>query len=133
MIGADTNVILRMFVDDNPRQAQASRAMAASPERLADPILITPLVLAEIEWSLRSNFSFSKLEILDAFDQILGNLAFAVDEREAAEAAIEEWRGGAADFADYLIGAMARERGARTTMTFDRKAARTATFTLLAF
>lgn len=131
MIGADTNVILRMFVEDNPGQAKAARALAAAPDRLSDPILITPLVLAEIESSLRSNFQVSKLTILDIFDQILGNLAFLVDQRDAAEAAIEEWRVGKADFADYLIGASARELGARTTMTFDRKAAETAAFTLL--
>jgi predicted nucleic-acid-binding protein len=131
VIGVDTNVVLRMFVEDNPGQARVARALAAAGDRLSDPILVTPLVLAEIEWSLRSNFHLSKPDILDVFDQILGNLAFLVDQRDAAEAAIEEWRVGKADFADYLIGASARELGARTTMTFDRKPAETAAFTLL--
>jgi predicted nucleic-acid-binding protein len=42
------------------------------------------------------------------------------------EAAIQAWRTGRADFADYLIAALARERGARTTATFDRAAAQAA-------
>ncbi len=38
---------------------------------------------------------------------------------------------GKAGFADHLIATLARERGARTTMTFDRKAAESAVFTRL--
>ena len=132
MIGADTNVVIRMFVSDNPAQADAARALIEAEERAEDPILLTPLVVAEIEWSLRSNFDHTKPEILAVFDQIAANAGFILDDREAIEAAIAAWRTGRADFADYLIAALARERGARTTMTFDRAAAQTAAFTLLA-
>lgn len=131
MIGADTNVLVRLFVDDEPWQARAARAMTDAARRSEESVLLTPLVLAEIEWSLRKNYTFSKSEILDALDQLCGNTLFIVDDREAVEAAIEAWRTGTADFADYLIGAVARDRGARTTVTFDRKAARTEAFTLL--
>lgn len=131
MIGVDTNVLLRMFVDDNPAQCAAARALLDSATRAADPISLTPLVLAELEWSLRSNFDRAKAEILEVFDQILSHTGFVISERDAVDAAVSGWRSGKADFADYLISAVARDLGARTTMTFDRKAAVSATFTLL--
>jgi predicted nucleic-acid-binding protein len=131
VIGVDTNVVLRMFVEDDPAQSHAARTLIGSSDRAGDPILLTPLVLAEVEWSLRSNFDRSKAAILAIFDRILANTAFVISEREAVEAAVGAWRLGKADFADYLISAVAREHGARTTMTFDRKAAVSATFTLL--
>jgi len=131
LIGVDTNVLVRLFVDDDAAQGAAARALVSDAARDGESILVTPLVLAELAWSLRSNFAFVKAEILDALDQLCRNAAFVVDDRTAVEAAVDAWRDGGADFADYLIAALARERGATTTMTFDRKAARTAAFTLL--
>jgi predicted nucleic-acid-binding protein len=120
-----------MFVEDDPAQSHAARALIGSHDRVDDPILLTPLVLAEVEWSLRSNFDLSKSDILAVLDRILGHTGFLVHEREAVEAAIWAWRSGKADFADYLIGALSLQYGARTTMTFDRKAAVSEAFTLL--
>ncbi len=131
MIGADTNVVVRLLVDDQPEQARAARALANAAERLDDPILLTPLVLAETEWVLRRSYRFSKQQRLAALDSFCSDAGVVIDDRNAVEAAIEAWRSGSAGFADYLIAALARERGARTTMTFDQKAAKTAAFTLL--
>jgi predicted nucleic-acid-binding protein len=48
------------------------------------------------------------------------------------DAALEAWRTGRADFADRMIGALAHERGASTTITFDNAAAKSgSSFTLL--
>ena len=133
MIGVDTNVLLRMFVDDNHSQAKIARALIEASERQRDPILVTAVVFVEAEWALRSNFGFTKTDIIGVFDDILSDTGFQVDDRDAIDAALDAWRTGRADFADYVIGALARERGARTTMTFDRGAAKDrGAFTLLA-
>jgi predicted nucleic-acid-binding protein len=124
VIGVDTNVLLRMFVNDDPAQANAARALIESEERQDDPILVTPVVLVEVEWSLRSNFGFEKPDIIAVFDDIMSDTGFQVDDRDSVDAALEAWRTGRADFADYLIGVLARERGARTTLTFDKSAAK---------
>jgi len=122
-----------MFVDDNHLQAGAARALIEADERQHDPILVTAVVFVEVEWSLRSNFGFAKPDIIGVFDDILSDTGFQIDDRDAVDAALEAWRTGRADFADYLIGALALERGARTTMTFDRIAAKDrGAFTLLA-
>ena len=132
MIAIDTNVLLRVFVEDDMGQAHAASALVQAPERNGDPVLITPIVLLELVWTLRRAYDHTKADILSVLDQVCANAVIIVDDRNAVESAINMWRRGKVDFADYLIGALARERGARTTMTFDRKAAETAAFTLVA-
>jgi predicted nucleic-acid-binding protein len=131
VIGVDTNVLLRFFVKDDLAQFRVSEAILNAPERIDDPLLVSPIVLVEIEWVLRRVYSQEKSAILAVLQQITTHAHIFVDDREAIEAAIAAWRKGAADFADYLIGAIARERGARTTVTFDRAAAETVAFSLL--
>jgi len=46
--------------------------------------------------------------------------------------ALDRCRSGSADLNDYLIGEIARQEGAATTYTFDRKLRRAAGFTWLA-
>jgi predicted nucleic-acid-binding protein len=131
MIGIDTNILVRLLVSDDAQQAHAADALVNAPERADDPMLVSPIVLVEIEWALRKLYDRTKTQILEAIDRLLDHAHVIIDDREAVEAAIAAWRTGKADFADYLIGALARERGARTTMTFDRKAAESSVFTLL--
>jgi predicted nucleic-acid-binding protein len=132
VIGVDTNVLLRMFVDDNASQAKAARALIEADERQDDPIIVTAIVLVETEWSLRRNFGYAKTAIVEIFDEILSDLGFLFDDRDAVDAALDAWRAGPANFADYLNAALVRERGGRTTFTFDRDAAKGGSaFTLL--
>lgn len=132
MIGVDTNILVRLLVADDLAQFRAADSLVNAAERIDDPLFVSPIVLVEIEWTLRKVYDRSKPQILEAFDQLWNHHTVVIDDRDAIAAALEAWRNGSAGFADYLIGALARERGARTTMTFDRKAAETAAFTLLA-
>ena len=131
MIAIDTNVLARWFVADNARQAAIARGLLTDRRRSEDPILLTPLVLMELEWVLRSTFKRSKEEILDVLGILCDEPAVVLDDRSCIEIAIAGWREGKADFADYLIAALARDRGATTVLTFDRDAAQSAAFTLL--
>jgi predicted nucleic-acid-binding protein len=131
LIGVDTNVLLRVLVEDDPAQLRAAETLVNAPERAEDPVFVSPIVLVEIEWTLRRVYRRSKDEILEAMDRLQRHAHIVLDDREAVDAAIVGWRTGKASLADYLIGALARERGARTTMTFDQDAAETGAFTLL--
>src|SRR5690349_3802757 len=113
-----------MFVDDNQWQAKAARALIDDLEPGREQILVMPVVFVEAEWALRSNFEFEKSDIIDVFDDILSETGFHIDDRDAVDAALEAWRTGRADFADYMIGALARDRGASTTLTLDKAAAK---------
>jgi predicted nucleic-acid-binding protein len=131
VIAIDTNVLARWFVEDDARQVAAARGLLADERRGESPILLTPLVLAELEWVLRSTFRRSKDDILEVLGILCEEPAVVIDDRSCVEIAIANWRDGRADFADYLIAALARDRGATAVLTFNRDAAKSAAFTLL--
>lgn len=131
MIGLDTNVLFRFALADDARQSPAATAALTGDERLDDATVICPVALVEFVWTLTRQHRLSKprvLEVLDAFAQP-PRIAFTNEALVAA--CIDQWRGGAADLADYLIAALNLQAGATTTLTFDRTAAREPGFSLL--
>lgn len=124
MIAIDTNILLRLFVEDTPEQSVAARRLMKEAIATATPVLLPPLVMAETAWALKSNFGKDKSVVLSILNEIIDNSAFIVDDRESVIVAIDAWTNGRADFADYLIAAMARRAGCRTTFTFDTEAAK---------
>ncbi len=55
MIGLDTNVLLRLFLEDNPAQCERARSFvdAATAD---EPCLVNPVVLAEFAWTLARSY-----------------------------------------------------------------------------
>ena len=131
MIGVDTNILLRLLVGDDAAQLRAADHLVNAAEREEDPVFVSPVVIVEMEWVLRRTYRFGKTQIADTLEQLCSRTYVVIDDVEAVRTALTAWRTGKADFADYLIAALARQRGARTTMTFDRDAAETGAFALL--
>jgi len=120
LIGVDTNVLVRLLVEDDERQFSATYGLVNAPERTEDPIFVSAIVVIEIEWVLRKTYQRGKTEIAEAIEQLCNRANLVIDDLEAVRAALQAWQTGKADLADYLIAALARQRGARTTMTFDQ-------------
>jgi predicted nucleic-acid-binding protein len=70
-----------------------------------EPILISLLVLLEMEWVLRSRYALAKAEILTAFAALLDAAGLAFEDEASVEEALYCWKDSAADFADCLINA----------------------------
>lgn len=62
---------------------------------------------------------------------LLGSRQIHVQSTEVVWKALRAWQGSAADFSDALIGELAIAEGADKTVTFDKAAAKLATFELL--
>ncbi len=89
------------------------------------------VVLCELVWVLESGYGYSRDQLGEFMESLLHTRQFEFESRDAALAALRQYRQGKADFADALIGAANRSIGCKTTVTFDRKAAGLDTFTLL--
>ncbi|MQT12450.1 PIN domain-containing protein [Segnochrobactrum spirostomi] len=122
MIGLDTNVLIRLFVDE-PDGRQTAAARALFRETAETTLRISLIVLVESVWTLRSRFAVGRTGIATFLAHLLDHPRFDLEARDCVEAAFEAFATQRADFADCLIEALNVRAGASATFTFDRAAA----------
>jgi predicted nucleic-acid-binding protein len=128
MLGIDTNVLVRYLVGDDRSQYERARRLIHREENISEPVLVSLLVLLEMEWVLRSRYELAKPDIVAAFSALLETAEIVFEDEPSVEHAIYMWKDSQAEFADCLINARNRRLGCRATATFDRKALRLAGF-----
>lgn len=122
MIAVDTNVLVRVLVDDPAEQRQVSSARARIAK--ADQVWVPQIVQVETVWVLETAYRLGKPTVAHVLDHLLGNRAFVLQREETFRRALEAFKEGKADFADYVILAEAQSAG-HELVTFDRRLRRT--------
>jgi predicted nucleic-acid-binding protein len=120
MIGIDTNILLRLWLNDDPAQNKRIDALLAEHGGTPGSLLVTDVVLVEAVWTLRSAFDQDKDAQLIAVRSLLEETAFAFEDREAVAAAVTLFEAGSCGFADSLVVAKHARQGCDFTATFDR-------------
>ena len=120
MIGIDTNILLRLWLNDDPAQNKRIDALLAEHGGMPGSLLVTDVVLVEAVWTLRSAFDQDKDAQLIAVRSLLEETAFAFEDREAVAAALSLFEAGSCGFADCLVVAKHTRQGCDFTATFDR-------------
>ncbi len=115
-ITADTNVLIRAAVQDEPRQARQAAELLREAELVAVPVP----VLCEFVWVLRRGYKRSASEVSDAIHRLMKS-ANAVMNRPAIEAGLASLEAGG-DFADGVIAYEGDWLGAEEFVSFDSKA-----------
>ena len=131
MKGLDTNVLARYLTEDDPVQARRAAAWINTTVARGERCYISPVVLCELAWVLRGAYRISKPDLLLTLDRLLATTQFVIGEKDVVRAAVDAYRTGQADFADYVIGVTHREAGCDRTATFDRRLRGVATFQML--
>jgi len=120
MIGIDTNILLRLWLNDDPAQSKRIDALLAEHGSTPGSLLVTDVVLVEAVWTLRSAFDQDKDAQLIAVHSLLEETAFAFEDREAVADAVTLFEAGSCGFADCLVVAKHARQGCDFTATFDR-------------
>ena len=128
MLGIDTNILVRFLVQDDEAQFEKARKLIKREVAAGRRVFVNLLVLMETEWVLRSRYSVSKNQIIEAISGLLDATDVQFEDEPAIEEAIFIWKESTADFADCLIGAKNRRLGCRATATFDLKASKLPSF-----
>ena len=118
MIGIDTNVLVRYYVDDDGPQHRKAINFIDSND-----IFLNNIVILETFWVLSQVYRQSSEKICEIIDHLrrLSNVQF--ESESSVALALIEYRDNGCDFADAFIGAINREHGCNTA-TFDRAAIR---------
>jgi predicted nucleic-acid-binding protein len=133
MIGLDTNVIVRYVAQDDRSQAAAAARLMEVDLTAENPGFVSLVVLAELVWVLSGAYDADRATIGRVLEGLLSSPRLRIDQAEAAWLALLDYReaGSRMDFSDALIARVASRAGCPRTMTFDRRAARSAGFELL--
>ncbi len=131
MIAFDTNLLIRLVVEDDLMQWQLADQLLTRCVEDDQRCLISIPVLCETIWVLRRLYRASRDDIALTIESFLGDEVFEIEQRDAVAGALRHFRGGRADFADYLIGVKSILLHATTTYTFDRALRRAEGFTWL--
>ena len=120
MIGIDTNILLRLWLNDDPAQNRRIDALLAEHGSTPGSLLVTDVVLVEAVWTLRSAFDQGKDAQLIAVRSLLEEIAFAFEDRESVADAVTLFDAGSCGFADCLVVAKHARQGCEFTATLDR-------------
>ncbi|MBN8440708.1 MAG: type II toxin-antitoxin system VapC family toxin [Thauera sp.] len=125
MIGLDTNVLARYYVEDQgDAEASHQRESARRLIESGEPLTVCKSVVLELEWVLRGYYGFATAEVSAVLQHLLSLPHVTVEDRAEVAQAISHARAGL-DFADALHLASYRE--CESVASFDdRKFARRA-------
>lgn len=121
MRGLDTNVLLRVLTGDDPTQSPRASSLLADAEARGERFHISTTVLCELVWALRGGaYRQGREAIVQALEALLASGLFEVQLRDLVRRALDDYRAGPGDFADYLISWQDDAAGCVGTLTFDR-------------
>lgn len=125
MIGLDTNILARYYVQDAAdqealRQREAARKLIESGQ----PLMVAKSVVLELEWVMRGYYGFTPEQITIAVGHLLSLSHVRIEDREVIVQAVSHAAAGL-DFVDALH--LASYRDCASVASFDdRKFARRA-------
>lgn len=110
MIGLDTNLLARYFVEEADADAstQAQRQAARELIESGQDLFLPKTVALELEWVLRGYYGFVAEQVLQVMEQLLQHPSLQLEDRPSLEQAVEGLRSGL-DFADALHHASCRD------------------------
>lgn len=131
MIGLDTNVLVRFFVADDPKQSPVARRLITGLAS-GEPGWLGVVVLAELVWTLKYTYHFPRKGLGNIVEHLLSSKDIVIEQEDLVREALSIYRRSNADYPDCLIAGSARTAGCSKTVTFDKLAARDAGMELLA-
>ena len=120
MIAIDTNVLVRLLVNDDAAQATKARRLFDSMAGEDGAIWISDTVLVELMWTLARAYERPRADLVAALRALLGNATLRFESVAALRAALETFEQGPADFADCLLAEKSRLAGCAQLFTFDK-------------
>lgn len=119
MRAADTNLLVRLIVRDEPRQTRAAE------EFVAKGAWVSHLVLAETLWVIDAVYERSAEQIATAVEMMLNHKQLTLQDADVVAAALELFRERPSlGFADFLVLEIARKAGHLPLGTFDKTLAK---------
>ena len=119
MRAVDTNILVRLFTRDDPKQ------LAIAEAYVAKGAWVSTLVLAETVWVLEAVYELGHDEIETVVEMLLSHEQLSLQDPEVVSAALEQYRKAPTpELTDCLVLEIARKAGHVPLGTFDKRLGR---------
>ena len=129
MIGLDTNILVRFVAQDDPVNSPRANAIMKSLS-VEEPGWIAITAIAEFAWVMRRKFGIARADVYSLLNLFLTRPDLVIEQSALVHRAASLFLSGTSEFTDYLVACSGHAAGCRHTLTFDRKAAKSAGMTL---
>lgn len=117
MISADTNILARAFLEDDPVQSKEAQEFLEKAAK-AGELFISSYAILEFVWVLKVK-KFSREDIYSAVITLCDSTGITIGSRQVVLLALEKYKIGKADFGDYMIIAEGEDNKTLKIKTFD--------------
>jgi len=100
--GIDTNILLRLIVDDDPVQRRLVLAFGAKLNKEYFGF-VTLVSLVELDWALRTQYSYSRKQCFEAISSIVRIRGVQIESHDVVVLALSQMRTDNVDFSDAII------------------------------
>ena len=121
MQAIDTNLLVRLFVNDDAAQAQKVRVLFDRHADDASALWVADIVLVELVWALDRVYSRPRAQIVIALQALASHATVQLESAAALPEATALYAQGPADFADCLLAVKAVKVGCEILRSFDKK------------
>ena len=121
-VGIDTNILLRLIVNDDPAQRQLVLKFG-SLLNFDYRGFVSLVNLVEMDWALCSQYGFSRKQSIESIRKITQLRGVDVESHQAVKRALILAEERNVDLADALIAGQAGENSCAVTFTLDKRAA----------
>jgi predicted nucleic-acid-binding protein len=119
MIGVDTNVLVRAYLEDDKQQAKEAQELLLKYTK--DKVLfISSYAILEFAWVLKVK-GVSRQEIGQAILALVDSSGVVIGQKDVVLNAVEKYIAGKADFGDYMILVEGEKNKSYTIRTFDKQ------------
>lgn len=118
MLGADTNILVRAFLEDDFEPAKKAQTFLKKSSQNSK-LFISSYAILEFVWVLKTR-KFTRPEIYEAVITLTDSPGIIMGQRDVILSAAEKYLKGKADFGDYMIMSEGEKYSSHHLKTFDQ-------------
>lgn len=118
MIGTDTNVLVRAYLEDDIYQTEEAKNFLLEATK-NNSLFISSYAILEFAWVLKTK-GVGRNGIYDSIITLTNAVGVIIGQREVVLEALEKFIKGKADFGDYMILAEGEKNKCYKLKTFDK-------------
>ncbi|WP_028841977.1 PIN domain-containing protein [Thermodesulfovibrio yellowstonii] len=117
----DANVILRFLLEDHQELFQKAQEIMLKAEQGKLKLLVAPITIAEVVWTLESFYEKPKEQIADILSAFICPDGIEAEENDVILSALESYKENNVDFIDAYLAHHMVKSGNNKIFTFNKK------------